>query len=286
MKNLVKKVKSNKTSENKNTEKKKSVTTAPIPRNMFRLEAAVVHNIGARESQQDSYSFSNFTDAELVKKKGVLAVVADGMGGLHNGAEVSGIVTYMFKEIFEKRPMQWENSMELLIMLEEANEKVNDYVEQTGGEMSGSTVVAVMIKDYQLNFLSVGDSRIYLLRGGKLLQLNREHIYARELDRSAAGKHISIQEAYSDSQRNSLTSYVGMAHIEDIDFNIHSIKLIRGDMLLLMSDGVFGTVEENEIEEAVNVPHLGHAATNLEQAVLKHEKRMQDNFTAALLRIR
>lgn len=262
-----------------------SVKTAPIPKNVFCLEAAVVHNIGARDSQQDNYIFSDLSNSELVNRKGVLAVVADGMGGLQNGAEVSGIVTYMFKELFEKQPTRFETNMELLQMLQDANEKVNAYVRQSGGDMSGSTVVATIIKDYKLHFLSVGDSRIYLMRSGKMMQLNREHIYARDLDKSAAVKEISLEAAYSDSQRNSLTSYVGQEYIEAIDFNFEPISLMTGDTLLLMSDGVFGTLSEEEMEEAVNVPHLGQAAANLEQAVLSHQKRSQDNFTATLLRI-
>ena len=263
----------------------KSVRTAPIPKNVFRLEAAAGHNIGARSSQQDNFIFSDLSNAELVKTKGVLAVVADGMGGLRNGAEVSGIVTYMFKDIFEKKPNRFETNMELLLMLKEANEKVIAYVEQNGGDMSGSTVVATIIKDYKLYFLSVGDSRIYLMRSGGLLQINREHIYARDLDKSASMGGISIDAAYADAQRNSLTSYVGQEKIEAIDFNIEPITLKPGDMLLLMSDGVFGTVDEAEIIEAVSVPHLGQAATNLENAVLSHQKHTQDNFTATLLRI-
>lgn len=259
--------------------------TILLPKNVFRLEAAAVHNIGARSSQQDNFIFSDLSNAELVRSKGVLAVVADGMGGLRNGAEVSGIVTYMFKDIFEKQPIRFETNMELLQMLKEANEKVIAYVEQNGGDMSGSTVVATIIKDYKLHFLSVGDSRIYLMRNGGLIQINREHVYARDLDKSASAGVISIDAAYSDTQRNSLTSYVGQEHIEAIDFNIEPITLKTGDMLLLMSDGVFGTLDEEEIIGAVNVPHLGQAAANLENAVLSHKKNTQDNFTATLLRI-
>ena len=285
MKNVLQEMINKKQSDKKGTQPQKSVRTAPIPKNVFRLEAAAVHNIGARSSQQDNFIFSDLSNTELVKTKGVLAVVADGMGGLRNGAEVSGIVTYMFKDIFEKQPVRFETNMELLQMLREANEKVIAYVEQNGGDMSGSTVVATIIKDYRLHFMSVGDSRIYLMRNCGLIQINREHIYARDLDKSASLGEISIDAAYSDAQRNSLTAYVGQEHIEAIDFNIEPITLKPGDMLLLMSDGVFGTLDEEEMIEAVNVPHLGQAATNLENAVLSHQKHTQDNFTATLLRI-
>lgn len=252
---------------------------------MLTVKPIAIQNIGQRESQQDSFSFSNFSNPSLVKEKGVMAIVADGMGGLKNGAEVSGIVAYVFKDYFDNNHRNEDVTMSYLNMLQEANTQVKDYVANTGGSMSGSTVVSVIIKEGKMNFISVGDSRIYLLRNSKLIQLNREHIYAYELDYDASVGRIGVGEAYRDPQRNSLTSYVGQEQIEQIDYNREPLEVVAGDKVLLMSDGVFGTLNNQEIINAVDKFSLEQGAENLEIAVLEKQKKMQDNFTAVILEI-
>lgn len=254
-----------------------------MPVNSSGIQLGFISNIGARSSQQDSWGTSDINNAHLVNERGVLAVVADGMGGLSNGAEVSGIVVAMFKELFSRLTLERDDAQELLYMVFESHKAAKEYIKSIGGDMSGSTVVAVIINDNKLHFVSVGDSRIYLLRKGKLLILNRDHVYATELDIKAAWGDISIQESIMDAERNSLTNYIGMDEIKEIDYNRIPISLTAGDKLLLMSDGVFGTLSEDEIVAAVDGCSPSAGASNLEAAVLAHNKPGQDNFTAVIV---
>jgi protein phosphatase len=247
-----------------------------------RAAAATAQDIGARENQQDNC---------CVYEAGVncmLAVVADGMGGLENGAEISGIVTYVFREAISRRAVMTGQTIdypeiELLTTLKTANEQVLDYINNAGGGMSGSTVVAVYLTRNKLYFLSVGDSHLYLMRKGRLILLNREHTYAYELDEKVVQGTLTLERALSDGERKCLTSYVGMDRIEHLDRNITPITLCVGDKLLLVSDGVFGTLSDAEMEQAMSASTPQIAANTLEEMVRSKNKPRQDNSTSVVI---
>ncbi len=240
------------------------------------------HHIGARESQQDAFIISDIGNQALFRKKGVFAVVADGMGGLSNGALVSTTATKSLLGSFNSRNFQSDPATELLSMLGRANDEVNAVLGHAGPGKSGSTVVAALIQDRQLYWFSVGDSRISLMRGGAIFQLNREHTYGADLDEKAAMGELSFEAAKSDPQRSAVTSYLGMGRLEKIDRNVRPLQLLKGDRLLLMTDGVFGTLTDEEILSAMAfAPH--ESAQRLQQLILHKNKPKQDNFTAIVL---
>lgn len=240
------------------------------------------HHIGARESQQDAFIISDIGNQALCRKKGVFAVVADGMGGLSNGALVSTTATKSLLGSFNSSNFHGDPATELLSMLGRANDEVNAVLGHAGPGKSGSTVVAALLQDRRLYWFSVGDSRISLVRGGAIFQLNREHTYGSELDEKAAMGELSFEAAKSDPQRSAVTSYLGMGRLEKIDRNIRPLQLLKGDRLLLMTDGVFGTLTDEEILSAmVFAPH--ESAQRLGQLILHKNKPKQDNFTAIVL---
>lgn len=85
-------------------------------------------------------------------------------------------------------------------------------------------------------------------------------------------------------ERKSLTSYVGMNRIAHIDRNLTPIQLCHGDKLLLVSDGVFGTLETGEMEEALRKNQMPKAAAEqIIEMVKAHQKPKQDNASAVVL---
>lgn len=250
--------------------------------NLMPVNIGNTHHIGARESQQDSFGISDISNRVLCDNKGVFAVVADGMGGLANGREISAIVTSSMLKYFNEKTFHSELEIELLNMLSTANGEVNKYLGKDGKGKSGSTVVSIILKNRQLYWLTVGDSRICLIRNGAIIQINREHTYGADLDEKFAMGEISIEEAQSNPQRNALTSYLGMGRLEKIDRNIRPLQLLRGDRIILMSDGVFGTLSDEEILSVMDAPTYESAA-RLEQMILATNKSKQDNFTAIIL---
>lgn len=252
------------------------------------LQAGNVRHIGARESQQDNFGISDISNSRLFSERGVLAVVADGMGGLSEGDAYSSQAVECFLHRFSAPSplapgLSPENPADLLMdLLTDADRRILRMADEYNLPFGGSTLVAAIIHEMRLHFISAGDSRIYLMRGGSLLQLNREHVYGPELDESAIRGDITFAEARTDPQRRGLTSYLGMDRLARVDRNVQPLRLLPNDYVLLMTDGVFGTLTESEIAAAVK-DGAAESANRLERAVLNKSKENQDNFTAIII---
>lgn len=244
------------------------------------VTAAVLQGQGAREDQQDCYGYS---EPARYAQQGVLAVVADGMGGLANGSVVSSALVRIFQEGFQSMAAYAQPDELLLEMAAQANAQINEMLR--GTPRSGSTLVSAVIRDGKLYFLTVGDSHIYLYRGGALLQLNREHIYQEELAVKAINREVPLSRVQGDRQAHSLTSYFGIGKIPGLDRNAKGIKLITGDRILLATDGVFGTLPDQRLEQALE-HDIGDAAKQIEEAVREADRPYQDNFTGLILEYR
>ncbi|MCD8146826.1 MAG: serine/threonine-protein phosphatase [Clostridiales bacterium] len=238
-------------------------------------------NIGSRPDQQDSIAVSDLNDEELCAHRGVLLTLADGMGGLANGGAVSRLLVDTLQRSFVQRPMDTDPAPWLLELLGDANRQVNQLLE--GKEPSGSTLVMALVQGDRLYHLSVGDSRLYLSRGEGLILLNREQTYGRKLDLTLLKEILPASAVASHPQRRSLTNYVGMGDLEEVDRNTIPVTLLPGDTVLLLSDGVFNTLTEAEIVSALR-SNPDTAAIRLERMVLERHKPYQDNFSGILYR--
>jgi serine/threonine protein phosphatase PrpC len=247
------------------------------------MEVGNAHHIGKRGNQEDSFAISDLTNDKLCRHAGVLAVVADGMGGLADGELVSGGVTSSVMREFPLLPESWTMPQKLLFLVEKANEAGNAV---TGGVKShgGSTMLLTLIQDGNLWFASVGDSRICLVRGGGVIQLTRPHTYESDLDKKAACQDITFEAASADAQRKALTSYIGMGELCAIDYSNQPIQMLAGDWVVLMTDGVFNELTNAEIAHALS-DNAPSAAERIERMVLAKGDPHQDNLTAVVFRI-
>ena len=248
------------------------------------VTVASMHGIGMRSSQQDSFGLSDLV-SEDCEEKGVFAVVADGMGGLTDGDKVSRMVVITMLEGFDEDNGKIPPSSLLLKLVHEANEEVCGELGEEKLGKCGSTLVAAIVKDRKLSWISVGDSHLYVLRNGQLVKLNTDHNYAVELDNMARSGEISLEEALRDPQRGALTSFIGKGSLELVDQNEAPILLEKGDKVLLMSDGVFGTVPESRIAEIMMQPLL-EGCVQLEQEILEENRANQDNYTCVVMDIK
>jgi len=239
-------------------------------------------NIGARSSQQDSFGFSDKDDLTFVAHGGVLAVVADGMGGMAHGGEASHIAVQTFLRSYMGKLADERVPMALLQALGEANQAVVALGQGVGEENVGTTLVAAVVHDDELHWVSVGDSRLYLLRQGKLTQLTQDHVLALELDRDAANGVISLEEAQSHPERSALTGYLGLSELDLIDQNPQPFELLTGDQVLLCSDGLYAAVDEKDIAACWDGDSQDFAE-ELVAMVLAKERPSQDNLTVAIL---
>ena len=248
----------------------------PTPETVSRVVVGKAHAQGARESQQDSFSVSSDT----IQPGGILAIVADGMGGLSDGDKVSQTIVSAVMHAFVSGADTCAPYLPAL--LAKAKIAVDQLLGPDGIQQSGSTVVMGMIRDGLFDYLSVGDSRICLYRDGELHQLNRSHSYAHDLLVGAINGEKTFDEIRTDRRAECLTSYIGMGELVYVDIPAAPIKVHPGDVFVLMSDGVFNALTEQELSAALG-QGAEDAAKMIDQWIQKKNYRNQDNYTAVIL---
>jgi protein phosphatase len=249
----------------------------------MRIIPGNAQHIGSRKEQQDDFGFSDLDNVTFVNHGGVLAVIADGMGGLARGREASLIAKQTMLQEYDRKSEKKTIPQALIRALSVANAAVVEMARLSGLEgQTGSTLTAAVIKDDELYWVSVGDSRLYLYHQGEMTQLTTDHDYARELAREAALGNISQEEAATHPQRQALTSYLGLPFLSEIDRNEEPVILEAGDRILLCSDGLYKTIPADEIVKFLDRdPQPGAEA--LIEATLARGKTNQDNVTVAIL---
>lgn len=249
------------------------------------VKIASIHDMGKRSSQQDSFGISDVKEGTDFENKGVLAIVADGMGGLSDGDRMSQMVVVTMLKEFDKENEEMPDASLLLKLVNEASAEVLEDLGEEKTGRCGSTVTAVIVKNNILSWISVGDSHIYVYRKGKLVKMNKDHNYAADLDAMVENGELTPEEAMNDPQRSALTSFIGMGNLELVDQNENPVALEKGDRILLMSDGIFGTVSEIRIAEIMAKP-LPSACEKLEAEIKEVNKQNQDNYTCVILEMK
>ena len=147
---------------------------------------------------------------------------------------------------------------------------------------SGTTLAAAVIHDGGLHWASVGDTRVYLHRAGRLTQLTVDHGYERILNRQVAAGDISAEAAADHPERRALTSYLGLDTVTEIDRTVKPLPLQPGDRVVLCTDGVHGVIAAEDIGRVLD-EHSSGAAQALVDAVLARRRTTQDNATVTLM---
>jgi len=238
--------------------------------------------IGARSEQQDAFGFSDPADAAFVAHSGLLGVLADGMGGLAFGGLASQAAVSRFIEAYSAKSPDESISNALSRSLSEANDAVLGIAYGQGLlDQVGTTLVAAVVHDGCLEWISAGDSRIYLVREGAAIQLTTDHVYGAQLDSLAARGQISQTEAMSDPQRGDLTSYLGKLCLKEVDRSPASLPLQPGDAIIVCSDGLYKVVTPDELADLVDAARNGKAVISelLLERALDQRRPNQDNIT-------
>lgn len=249
-------------------------TVCPIPG----ISIGKIHDIGRRDYQQDS-----FGQTAVLRNTGILAVLADGMGGLSGGERVSQKIV-MEALTFGSTLQANQVPTALPGMVAGINRAVNQMLGPKGLYTSGSTVVSALITGNALRWISVGDSRVYLYRDGQISQLSRDHDLLQDWMPDILEGKRSMAEALRDPNGRKLTSFIGMGELRHVDYNRTPIPLLPGDRVLLMSDGVYGTVSDAEMAAILrDCGSVQLAASHIGQRIMGAALPYQDNYTLIVL---
>lgn len=253
-------------------------TTERIPWHAVPPEIGKVHGIGGRDYQQDSLGHTR-----ILNGSGILAIVADGMGGLSNGEQVSQQIV-MDGLGYGAAMTGLSEGNPLLGMVGQINTNVNRMLGPEGIYKCGSTLIAVLVAQDQFHWVSVGDSRIYLYREGYVNQLNTDHdLFQQWMPEILAGTRSYVEAARNPDGRK-LTSFIGMGELKYVDYSRQPIDLRQGDRLVLVTDGVYGTVPPEQLADILKAnPEVSDAAKVLERRIRDARMPHQDNYTALIL---
>lgn len=249
------------------------------------IKLAVYSSIGDREEQQDRAGYSLGAESGQV-------VLCDGMGGHAAGRMASMIAVSEFLSSRNISTMGANIYDALAETAKYIDKKVHSISDEKGNWLqAGTTFIAVVVSDNKVHWASVGDSRIYLHKDNKLYQLNEEHTYEHALDEML--KYQSITKEEYDSEivyGDALISFLGIGDLSIIDGIKDPMYLESGDKILIMSDGLYKIIPDNEICSILNnFADLSDALSTLDlkvKAKAKRENIQRDNMTLALIKMK
>ncbi|MDA3858261.1 MAG: protein phosphatase 2C domain-containing protein [Roseovarius sp.] len=205
----------------------------------FSFDTASAISQGARDYQEDALisDFSNGAELGFV-------VLSDGMGG-HAAGDVASkiVVTEMFSELTFMRAEMVAPKTSICEVLRRAAQMANETLKahvtqhpETKG--MGATLVATVILDEKLHWISIGDSPLFLFRDNTLIQLNENHSLSRTIDTMVETGVLSAKDGANHPDRNVLTSVLFGEPIAEIDCPSEPTELRAGDTLIVASDGL------------------------------------------------
>ncbi len=238
---------------------------------------------GKRSCQEDDYGFVDARALGTDRNEHSLLLVADGMGGHAGGATASGLLRKTFVEAYPRASGPIVHRLQGC--LQSANAAMADAVDQNP-ELAGmgSTLVAAVVSAGGLNWISVGDSPLWLFRKGALERLNADHSMAPVLADLVSTGRMTEEDAARDPARHSLRSAVTGEDIHLVDISPQPVPVENGDRLLLASDGLM-TLGDREIAgilEETQDASLEDSTAALIQAVEAAGNPRQDNTTLLL----
>lgn len=207
---------------------------------------------------------------------GRLYGVADGMGG-HNGGEVaSNSAAAVIGDMLSGLE---PNEKRLETGIQAANRRLYEQQSQDAALSGMGTTITVLWEGNDEVFIGhVGDSRAYLLRDGVFAQVTQDHSVVAEMMRQGI---LTKEKAKKHPYRNVITRAVGTSSGIEVDVIRQEKK--PGDIWLICSDGLYGMVEESEIENALKSLSLEEAAERLLKLALDNGGR--DNISLVLLKV-
>jgi len=246
------------------------------------IEVSSQSDIGCvRQDNEDSFGYWEPEDDGQFLRKGRLAVVADGMGGYEGGQEASRLAVETLVAVY--RDFGGDDPQQALVKaLQAAHEQIRQYSfahpELWG---MGTTCTAAAIVHDALYYAHVGDTRLYLIRGGQITRITRDHSYVGRLVEAGM---IIPEEAETHPQRNILTAALGTNADFIMDSRGQPEPLRAEDVLLICSDGLWGQVRDSEVLDAVENKSAEQAGRELIK--LARERGGPDNITVEILRLR
>lgn len=259
---------------------KKTIRNAPRTDPEYTVEVCMLSDIGRHRSQnEDRVIYVVPPGNAVLAQKGVLAIVADGMGGHRAGQVASQMAIDLVSKYY------YQGSNDSLTALKSAFVSANKNIFSSAQENvelkgMGTTCTALVLKNGRIFFGHVGDSRLYRLRDWHIEQMTEDHTLINELVKQGA---VSPREAEHYPHKNIITRAMG-THPE-VEISVQGPYDVQPhDYYLLCSDGLYDLVRDDELTSPV-LSKLPHAACQ-ELIDLAKNRGGHDNISVGIIAVR
>lgn len=221
---------------------------------------------GGRDRNEDRMGYAYTRESGLF-------VLADGMGGHPEGAMAAQLALQTFSAYFQKTatPIVKEVPEFLSSALMAAHHQIIRYAAEKGMlDTPRTTIVAAVMERGQMHWVHCGDSRLYIVRRRELLTRTRDHSYMEQ--------QAHLGRATENINRNILFTCLGSPAKPVFDLS-GPVTLEQGDRILLCSDGLWGTVSDDEITAGLAAQPLEQSVPDLVETALKRGGPRCDNVT-------
>jgi serine/threonine protein phosphatase PrpC len=228
---------------------------------------------GGREKNEDRMGYTYTRDSGLF-------ALADGMGGHPEGEVASQLALQAMSALFQRqaKPTLADPAEFLQMAIYSGHQQLLRYAARRGlTDSPRTTVVACVLQGDSAYWAHCGDSRLYLVRGGKLIARTRDHSYS-ELQQSLN----SLMPTNGPFNRNLLFTCLGSPGKPLIDSS-GPFVLQGADRLLLCSDGLWDTVSDDTITEQLSSRSIGEAVPELVEQALRNGGPTCDNVSVMAL---
>jgi len=231
-----------------------------------------ISHVGARGNNEDNLLVMKLPDGHLL-------AVADGLGGHKAGEVASSMAVDTLKGVFGEEYQKNMDGTEVKALLKKAYSSAHKRIKENAtGEREGmsTTLVSAFVRDGTAIIANTGDSRAYLIRGGKIAARTKDHSLVQELLDEG---EITAEEAKRHPMRNIITKALGI----DFGVDLYEWELKPGDVLLLSSDGLHDYVDEEKI---VEVASEGRNAEEIARKLIEEALPVtRDNVTVVVFRV-
>lgn len=232
-----------------------------------------------RADNQDSFGKFPEESLDFSHPKGLLFIVADGMGGHKGGKQASEIAVNTIREFYFD-----DENPDVRLCLERAFKKANDAIRARSADdpdlaNMGTTCSTLVLRNNNAAIAHIGDSRIYRITKSSMEQLTDDHSTVAEMVRRGI---ITKEEAQVHPERSRLYRALGVREDVEIDI-VDDIKVGRNEFFLLCTDGLLNHVPEDEIKKTVLQYRPEEAASRLVQ--MANDAGGSDNITVQIIHI-
>ena len=264
-----------------------------IPAESAHLNIAASSDPGMKgKNNEDQYGVSSYTLNRTGSTPVVFAMIADGIGGHRAGEVASSIAVEMICDAVASS----DGSHPITVMeaaIIQASQAIHAQGSNSNSQFGmGTTAVCAWVIGERLYATHVGNSRLYLLRGRRLIQLNVDHTWVREAVDAGA---LTTEQARAHPHANIIRRYLGSEIDPEVDVRLRTdrsnnysienqgFRLRPGDRLLLCSDGLNDMVVDSEIARHLAVSDIHQAVNDLIDAA--NAAGGKDNITAVILEV-